>query len=148
MYVSVVFSIFAEMCSHHHHLLLDYFYDHKRNCMPRSSQLPLSPLNSPLLLLLLWFNRSVLSGSWWPHELQCTRLLSLFHCLPEFAQTRCPLRQWCHSTISSSVAPLSSCPQFFQHPNLFQWVGSSNQVAKILELQRQCFQQIFSVDFL
>ena len=87
MYVSVVFSIFAEMCSHHHHLLLDYFYDHKRNCMPSSSQLPLSPLNSPLLLLLLWFNRSVLSGSWWPHELQRTRLLSLFHCLPEFAQT-------------------------------------------------------------
>ena len=25
----------------------------------------------------------------------------------------CPLNQWCHSSISSSVAPFSSCPQSF-----------------------------------
>ena len=25
----------------------------------------------------------------------------------------CPLSQWCHPTISSSVIPFSSCPQFF-----------------------------------
>ena len=25
----------------------------------------------------------------------------------------CPLSQWCHSTISSSVVPFSSCPQSF-----------------------------------
>ena len=34
-----------------------------------------------------------------------------------------------------------------QHQGLFQWVGSSHQVAKVLELQRQSFQQIFSTDF-
>ena len=27
----------------------------------------------------------------------------------------CPLSQWCHPTISSSVIPFSSCPQSFPH---------------------------------
>ena len=35
-----------------------------------------------------------------------------------------------------------------QHQGLFQWVGSSHQVAKVLELQHQSFQWIFRVDFL
>ena len=37
-----------------------------------------------------------------------------------------------------------------QHPSLFQWLGSSHQVVKVLELQlqHQCFQWIFRVDFL
>ena len=36
----------------------------------------------------------------------------ILHYIPEFAQT-CPLSQWCHPTISSSVTPFSSCPQSF-----------------------------------
>ena len=36
----------------------------------------------------------------------------------------------------------------FQHWGLFQWVGFSHQVAKVLELQHQSFQWIFKVDFL
>ena len=40
---------------------------------------------------------------------------------------------WCHLTISSSVAHFS-CLQSFSASGLFQWVGSSNQGAKILEL--------------
>ena len=37
-----------------------------------------------------------------------------------------------------------------QHQGFFQWVGSSHQVAKVLELQlqQQSFQWIFRVDFL
>ena len=37
-----------------------------------------------------------------------------------------------------------------QHQGLFQWVGSSHQIAKVLELQLQCqsFQWIFRTDFL
>ena len=37
-----------------------------------------------------------------------------------------------------------------QHQGLFQWVSSSNQVAKVLELQfqHQSFQWLFKVDFL
>ena len=51
-----------------------------------------------------------MSNSLWPHGLQHTRLpypsLSLRDC-----SNSCPLSQWCHPVISSSVAPFSSCPQ-------------------------------------
>ena len=42
------------------------------------------------------------------------------------------------------------CLNLSQHQGLFQWVGSSNQVAKVLELllQHQSFQWIFRTDFL
>ena len=42
----------------------------------------------------------------------CQASLSPHH-LPEFAQVPCPLSQWCHPTISSSVVPFSSCLQSF-----------------------------------
>ena len=60
----------------------------------------------------------------------------------------CPLSQWCYVTTSSSAAPFSSCPQSFTASEFFQWVGSSHQVAKVLELQlqHQSFQWIFMVD--
>ena len=32
----------------------------------------------------------------------------------------CPLSQWCHPTISSSVIPFSSCPQSFSESGSFQ----------------------------
>ena len=32
---------------------------------------------------------------------------------PGVCSNSCPLSQWCHSTVSSTVAPFSSCPQFF-----------------------------------
>ena len=38
--------------------------------------------------------------------------LPVHHQLLEFTQTHV-LSQWCHPTISSSVIPFSSCPQFF-----------------------------------
>ena len=71
--------------------------------------------------------------------------LTVLHHLPD----SCPLSRWCHPTISSTVLPLSSSLQFSQHQGLFRWVGSSHQVAKILELQlqHQSFQWIFRVDF-
>ena len=58
------------------------------------------------------FSYSVMSDVLRPHELQHTRLpypsLSPGVCL-----NSCPLRRWCHPTISSSVAPFSSCLQSF-----------------------------------
>ena len=56
------------------------------------------------------FCHSVVSDSLRPHELQHTRP-------PCPSPTRrvhsnsCPLSQWCHPAISSSVVPFSSCPQ-------------------------------------
>ena len=53
-----------------------------------------------------------MSNSLQPHGLQHTRLpcpsLS-----PRVCLYSCPLSQWCHSTISSSAARFSSCPQSF-----------------------------------
>ena len=37
----------------------------------------------------------------------------VLHHLPELTQTQCPLSQWCHPTILSSVIPFSSCLQSF-----------------------------------
>ena len=84
----------------------------------------------------------------WTHGLQHTRL----PCPSPFPKTcwnLCPLSWWCHSTISSSVIPIS-CLQSFPTSDLFQWVSSSHQLAKLLELQHhhQSFQWIFRVDFL
>ena len=53
-----------------------------------------------------------MSNSLWPHGLHNTRLpcplLS-----PGACSNSCPLIQWCHPTISSSVTLFSSCPPFF-----------------------------------
>ena len=59
---------------------------------------------------------------------------------------------WVGDAIWSSHPLLSPSPAFnlSQYQGLFQWVGFSHQVAKVLELQfhHQSFQQIFRVDFL
>ena len=69
---------------------------------------------------------------------------------PEFAQNSRPLSQWCHPTISSSIVPFSPCLQSFPASGFFKCVGSSHQVAEVLELQlqHQSFQWIFRSDFL
>ena len=46
--------------------------------------------------------------SLWPHELQPTRPPCPSP-TPGTYPNSCPLSQWCHSTISSSVVPFSSC---------------------------------------
>ena len=70
------------------------------------------------------------------------------HQLPRVHLDSCPLSQWCHSTISSSVI-LFSRLHLSQHQGLFKWVSSSHQVAKVLgfQLQHQSFQWMFRTDF-
>ena len=65
------------------------------------------------------FSRSVLSDSLQPLGLQHTRAPcpSPTH---EVYSDSCPLSQWCHPTISSSVIPFSSGPQSFQASGSFQ----------------------------
>ena len=62
--------------------------------------------------LIFWFSHQVTSNTLWPHELQHARLAcpSLFLGV---CSNSCPLSWWCHSTLSFSVAPFSSCPQSF-----------------------------------
>ena len=65
------------------------------------------------------FSRSVVSNSLRPHGLQhawppCPSPT------PRVYSNSCPLSQWCHLTISSSVIPFSSCPQSLPASGSFQ----------------------------
>ena len=75
------------------------------------------------------FSQSVVSDSLQPHGLQRTGL-----CCPSLTlracSNSCPLSQWCHPTISSSVVPFSSCPQSFPASRSFpmsQFFASGGQ---------------------
>ena len=65
------------------------------------------------------FSRSVVSISLWPHEPQHARP-SCPSPTPGVHPNPCPLSQWCHPTISSSLVPFSSCPQSFPASGSFQ----------------------------
>ena len=56
------------------------------------------------------FSHSVVSDCLWPHGLQHVRFLCPSPS-PGVCSNSCPLSQWCHPTISSSVILFSSCPQ-------------------------------------
>ena len=101
---------------------------------------------------LVQFSCSVMSDTLPPHGLQQAKLPCPSP-TPSVYSNSCPLNQWCHPTISSSVIPFSSCLQSSPASGSFpvsQWVSSSHQVAKLLKLQlhHQCFQWIFRTDFL
>ena len=89
---------------------------------------------SPSLFPEVQFSCSVMSDSLQPHGLQHTRLpcpsLS-----PGACSNSCSLSWWWHPTISFSVIPSPPALKLSQHQGLFQWVGSSHHVAKVLGLQ-------------
>ena len=64
------------------------------------------------------FSCSVVSASLWPHGLQHTRP-PCPSSTPRVYSNSCPLSQWCHSVISSSVVPFSSCLQSFPASGAF-----------------------------
>ena len=80
------------------------------------------------------FSRSVMSDSLQPHEPQHTRPPCPSP-TPGVYPNPCPLSQWCHSTISSSVIPFSSCLQSsptsgsFQMSQFFTSGGQSTGVS-------------------
>ena len=76
--------------------------------------------------------------------------LPVHHQLLEFTQSHV---HWVSDAIQPSHHLLSPSPPAFnlsQHQGLFKWVGSSHQVAKVLEFQlhHQSFQWTFRADFL
>ena len=83
---------------------------------------------------LVQFSRSVVSDSLRPREPQHTRPPCPSP-TPGVHPSPCPLSQWCHPPISSSVVPFSSCPQSFpasgsfQMSQLFAWGGQSTGVS-------------------
>ena len=98
---------------------------------------------------LLIFSCTVVSNSLWPHGLQHARLPCPSP-TPRACSNSYPLSQWCHPTISSSMAPFSSCLQSFPASGsflisrLFTLSGQSIEAS----VQHQSFQWIFRIDFL
>ena len=60
-----------------------------------------------------------MSDSLWPHRLQHARPPCPSPTSRAYSNS-CPLSQWCHPTISSSVVPFSSWPQSFPASGSFQ----------------------------
>ena len=90
----------------------------------------------PLSFGSVQFSHSVMSNSLWPCESQ--------HARPPYPSPTPgvhwdsrPSSQWCHPAISSSVVPLSSCPQSlpasesFPMNQLFAWGGQSTGVSAL-----------------
>ena len=85
-------------------------------------QLPGAIYTNPVIPALkpsVQFSCSVVSDSLRPHGLQHARLPCPSP-TPGVYSNSCPLSQWCHPTISSSVMPFSSCPQSFPASGSFQ----------------------------
>ena len=74
--------------------------------------------NSTWVSCSVQFSRSVMSNSLQPHGLQHARLPCPSPTLGVYSNS-CPLSQWCHPTISSSVVPFSSCLQSFPASGAF-----------------------------
>ena len=105
---------------------------------------------SPCLCLSsVQFNCSVVSDPLRPMDCS-TPDLPVHHQLLELTQTHVH----CVSDVIQPSHPLSSpsppALNLSQHQGLFQWVSSSHEVAKVLELhlQHQSFQWIFRTDLL
>ena len=85
----------------------------------------------------------------WLFATSWTAACPVHYQLLELAQTHV---HWISDAIQPfhPVSPISSCLQSFPASCLFQWVSSSHQAAKVLELQLQyqSFQWIFKTDFL
>ena len=91
-------------------------------------------------------SRSVVSDSLQPHRLQ--------HSRPPCPSPTPGAHSYSFHQVSDAIQPshplLSPSPPTFnlsQHQGLFQWVSSSRQVAKVMELQLHSFQWIFRTDF-
>ena len=93
------------------------------------------------------FSHSVVSDSLWPHGLWHARPPCLSP-TPGVYSNSCPLSQWYHPTISSSLVPFSSHLQSF--PGSFpvsQFFASGGQIV-LFQLQHHSFQCIFRTDLL
>ena len=89
-----------------------------------------------------------MSDSLQSYGLQLTKLTCPLP-FPGVCSNSSPLSQSCHPTSPSLVSPSLLALSLSQHQGLFQWVDSSHQATKVLELhfQHQSFQWIIRVGF-
>ena len=84
-------------------------------------------------IISVQFSHSVVSDSLWPHGLQHARLPCPSP-TPGACSNSCPLSQWFHPMISTSVIPFSSCLQSFPASGSFpmsQFFASGGQSVRV-----------------
>ena len=101
-------------------------------------------IQSEIAVVVQWLTHVWLFATPWPETSQAPLPSTISRSLPKFMSFESVM-------LLNHLIPF--CPLLLtfnlsQHQGLFQWVGSSHQVAKVLELQHQSFQGIFRVDFL
>jgi len=95
---------------------------------------------------LSWFNSATKPElvKLWFNLMDCSMpVFPVLHCFSKFTQTHL---HWVGSAIQPSHPLSSPSPPALilsQHQGFFQWVSSSHQVVKVLELQHQYFQWVF-----
>ena len=106
------------------------------------------PVHTPLIYHHHCCSVTKSRSTLWPHELCPTKLL----CPPLSAGvcSNSPVSRWWYLTFHLMLSPSLFSFNLSQHQGLFQWVGSSHQVVKVLklQLQYQSFQGTFRVNFL
>ena len=100
------------------------------------AELPGAVQVTHLLVVAMVFSHSVISNSLQPHGLPYARL-PCPSVSPRVCSNSCPLSQWCHPTMYPLLPPCLPAFILSQHQGVFQWVGCSHQVAKVLGLQLQ-----------
>ena len=106
----------------------EYYSDYNDITLEIKNPYPFLKTHKPILSSV-HFSRSVVSNSLRPCGLQHTRP-PYPSPTPEVYSNSCPLSQWCHPTISSSVIPFSSCLQSFPASGSFpmsQFFASGGQ---------------------
>ena len=74
----------------------------------------------PVSFSSVQFSRSVMSDSLIPWAAARQALVHHYLPTPRACSNSCPLSQWCHPTVSSSVVPFFSCFQSFPASGSFQ----------------------------
>ena len=89
-------------------------------------------------------SRSVMSGSLWSHGLQHTRPPCPSP-TPRVYSNSCPLSQWCHPAISSSVVPFCSHLQSFLK---VRWFYNSNKHLRWFQCSLKCNNHFYEINVL
>ena len=145
----MVLNTFIMLWYHHHHPIPELFSSYKTETIySLNHNASFSPPPQPLAATILLYNCIILITlvQFSSVTQLCPTLCDPMNCstpgLPVHHQltpgvhpNSCPSSQWCHSAISSSVIPFSSCPQSlsalesFPMSQLFTWGGQSTGVS-------------------